>query len=67
MADDAWLISRCAPTVDRDIGQPAQFTDEIFDVRSRTSIDLGRILTRKDGDSSGCHPASLASFPTEIG
>src|SRR5438552_4537755 len=55
MADDAWLISRCAPAVDRNVGETAQLTDEVFDVRASTSIDLRRIFTRQHGDSRRCH------------
>ena len=55
MADDAWLISRCAPAVDRNVGETAQLTDEVFDVRASTSIDLRRIFTREHGDSRRCH------------
>src|SRR2546430_15176858 len=55
MADDVQFVSLRAPTMDRDVGQHANLTDEVLDVRSRTSVDLGRILTRQHGDSGPCH------------
>jgi hypothetical protein len=55
MADDAGLLTRLAPTVDGNLGQTAQFADEVLNVRAGASIDLGRVFTRQHGDPSHGH------------
>src|SRR6184192_330465 len=52
----AFLTREYPPEVYGGAGTHVEYlTDEVLDVRSRTSVDLGRILTRQHGDSGACH------------